>query len=144
MGKFKMHLDAVLAEQLDDTSVQKDLVSIASELKSAISQWKSEIENAELRINHILEELNSSLGREIRKIQPKMAISLRNGACTCGYRSRDLSCKPDLDKGIWQIGGALGGGFRRRRPEALRLSHDLKPLAQAVVDHFRNYYRTLS
>lgn len=141
--KFKMHLEAVLAEQVDGKAIQQDLVSIASELRSSISQWKRDIEDAELRINHILEELNSSLGREIRKIQPKMAISLRNGSCTCGYRSRDLSCRPDLDKGIWQIGGALGGGFRRKRPEMLRLSHDMAPLARAIVDHFKRRYRTL-
>lgn len=142
-NKFQLHLTNVLSEELGTEELRQDLINLASELRDNISKWKVDIEDAELRINHILEELNSSLGREIRKIQPKMDIGLRNGACACGYRSRDVICKPDLDKGIWQVSGRLGGPIRRGRPECLRLANDTSGLARAIVDTFKKHYRTL-
>lgn len=143
--KFAKHLDHVISENFENEGADapQDLVNLARELMGNVSRMKTEIESAELQLAHILEELNSSLGREIRKIQPKMAINLRNGNCSCGYHSRDIVCRPDTKKGIWNIAGKLGSGFRRSNPEALHLDHDVTPLARAITDYFKKYYRTL-
>lgn len=141
--KFNVHLNAIMAEEFGG-DIAEDLINIARELMSTVSQMKQDIEKHELQLSHILEELNSSLGREIRKIQPKMNIRLSGGNCGVGYQSRDLVCRPDIGKGIWTVTGRLGNGFKRHHPETLRLAQDVKPLAQAVTDYFKRYYRTLS
>lgn len=144
MTKFERHLDTVIAEELgEETSVQTDLVNTARELLDNISRMKQDIEQAELQLAHILEELNSALGREVRKMEPKMNIGLRNGTCSCGYQSRDLICKPDVQKGVWVITGRLGNSLRRNFPETLRLGHDVTPLASAIMNSFKRHYRTL-
>jgi hypothetical protein len=138
--KFSKRLD-LLTENLDDATT--DIISIAQELMHNISQMKQDIEKAEVQMTHILEELNSSLGREIRKIQPKMAISLRNGMCGCGYQSKDIECRPDIENGIWVVRGRLGNGLKRNYPEVLRLNHDVTPLARAITSYFKKHYRSL-
>lgn len=147
-NKFNLRLSTVLAEELgadsvDVSEIKQDLVNIATELLKNISDMETNIDNAKLQITHIIEELNSSLGREIRKMQPKMAISLRNGSCSCGYHSRDMVCRPDIERGIWNISGRLGNGFRRAHPEQLQLKSDMRPLAGAIIDYFKKYYRSL-
>lgn len=143
--KFSLRLSTVIREQFGEQAVpdQQDLVNVASELLDNISQLEKSVEDAKLKVSHILEELTSSLGREIRKIQPKMNISLKNGACGCGYHSRDISCKPDLSRKVWVVSGRLGNGFKRTYPEVLKLSSDMRPIAQAIVEYFKKYYRSL-
>ena len=140
-SKFALRLNTIIAENFENET--QDLISIAGELMNNVSRMKQDIEKAELQLTHILEELNSSLGREVRKIQPKMAIGLKNGNCSCGYQSRDIVCKPNIQRGIWQVSGRLANGFRRNCPEVLHLSHDVTPLAKAITTYFKKYYRTL-
>jgi hypothetical protein len=144
MTKFERHLDTVIAEKFgDEISAQTDLVNTARELLSSIGKMKQDMEQAELQLAHILEELNSALGREVRKLEPKMRIGLHNGTCSCGYHSRDLVCRPDIQKGTWIITGRLGNNLKRSFPETLRLGHDVTPLASAIMNSFKKYYRTL-
>lgn len=140
--KFNTHLNAIITEEFGEGAAG-DLINIAKELMATVSQMEQDITKSKLQLSHILEELNSSLGREIRKIQPKMNISIRDGNCAAGYHSKDVICKPDIEKGIWMISGRLGNGFRKHHPEALKLLPDAKPLAQSITDYFKKYYRTL-
>jgi hypothetical protein len=141
-NKFNTHLDAIIMEEFGEGAAE-DLINIAKELMSTVSQMEQDIAKSKLQLSHILEELNSSLGREIRKIQPKMNISIRDGNCAAGYHSKDVVCRPDVEKGIWMVSGRLGNGFKRHFPEVLKLSPDVKPLAQSITDYFKKYYRTL-
>ena len=144
MNRFSLRLNTIIREEFNDIETTKqDLIDTATELLSNITQMKKSIEQSELQITHILEELNSSLGREVRKMQPKMNVNLTNGSCGCGYHSKDIICKPDLQKKIWLISGRLGNGFKRTYPEAQKLSSNTQPLAQSMIDYFKKYYRSL-
>jgi len=144
-NRFALRLNTAINEEFgnDISTAKQDLIDTSTELLSNITQMKKSIEQAELQISHILEELNSSLGREIRKIQPKMDINLRNGSCGCGYLSKDIVCKPDMNRKIWTISGRLGNGFRKNHPELMKLSSNMQPLAQAIVNFFKRHYRSL-
>ena len=143
-NKFSLRLNTIISEEFGDVEhAKQDLMDTATELLSNITQMKKSIEQSELQISHILEELNSSLGREIRKMQPKMNVNLANGSCGCGYHSKDIVCKPDLQKKIWVISGRLGNGFKRTYPESQKLTSDMRPMAQSMIDYFKKYYRSL-
>lgn len=142
---FYEQLDSTLQEALcenTDTAAE-DLISIAKEIEHQITELEQSLQDSKKQLQHIIERLNSNLGMEIRKLQPKMSIGISGGACTCGYKSRDLKCVPDLGEGRWNIGGRLGRGFVKKNPHVTRLSSDVGQLANAIVSYFRNYYRTL-
>jgi len=143
MIEFKDQLEQILEEQIETGDPCEDLISIATELMDQISNLQKSLDDAQLQLRNIVEKLNCTLGMEIRKKQPKMHISLDNNSCTCGYKSKDLSCKPNLENGRWEIGGRLGRGFVKNFPQSTKLTSDVKPLANSVVTFFKKHYRTL-
>lgn len=143
---FRNRLDSVIREQVEAepvSQVQESLLDLAAQLRDQISDLKIKITDSEKQLSHIIEQLNANLGIAIRKRQPKLSIGHHNGKCSCGYKSRDLICTPDFEKKIWVVDGRLGRGFKRTCPKALGLSTDVDPLADAIVDYFRRYFRSL-
>jgi len=144
MLKIQDILDDIhLNEQIDDGSAAKDLLQIAQEISHEITEMEMKLKNSKVRLNEITERLNSMLGGEIRRIHPKMEVMLKGGNCTCGYRSKDLSCRPNLQTGRWEIGGRLGRNFLTNYPQMAKLSTDVSPLAKTIIDFFKKYYRSL-
>jgi len=143
MMDLEYRLDAVLKEETEEANAQ-DLALLAKEVLAQIQDLETKLQGARTQLVHIIERLNGELGTEIRKRQNKIGVSHRDGSCTCGYRSRDLVCRPDLQAGKWSIGGRMGRSFLRHHPEVVHLHGDVGPLADAIVGFFKRYYRTLA
>ena len=142
MNAFRHKLDEAITEAIErDTS--RDTLALATELLDNIGRYENDIKSAKQQISHLIEQINASLGMEIRKRQPKMMVAHRNGSCSCGYRSNDLTMQPDLSNKCWSIGGTLGSRFVRRYPQILRLDGDVNQIADAITDFFKQHYRTL-
>jgi hypothetical protein len=141
MNQLEYRLKTLLNEQ--ENAISKDLLSIASELLSQVSELKIKLTDTETQIEHLIEKLNAELGVAIRQRHPRLTVLHRNGECACGYRSKDLICRPDLQRKTWVINGRLGHGFGRQHPNLLQLSSDVNPLADAIVDYFKHQYITL-
>ena len=122
---------------------EEDLLQIAQEIAHEISEMEIKLKDSKIKLNEIVEKLNTMLGGEIRKNHPKMEVMLKGGNCICGYRSRDLSCKPNLQTGRWEVGGRLGRSFLSHYPQMAKLSSDVVPLAQSIIEFFKKHYRSL-
>jgi len=134
----------VLIENTEEMSqVASNLLEVASQLQEAISSHKRALKDAEIQLNNIVEQLNTKLGWEIRRRQPKLMVSHRNGCCDTGYYSKNLSFKPDLASKTWMVDGPLSRQFKREHPNTLQLANMPDLLANAVVDFFKNRFKTL-
>lgn len=144
MKPFEYRIEEIISEQFE-TPVQarEDVLSVARHILDQVSDLQIKVQDAEKQIAHLVEQLNAALGMSIRKKQPKLMISHKNGACTCGYHSRDLVCAPDFKRKMWKVDGKLGRSFVRNYPQVIRLDNDVEPMADAVVDFFKRFYRTL-
>lgn len=129
---------------LPEAVEHEELLHSAEELLNQVTEMEKSLENSRLQLTNLIERLNADLGTAIRQRQPKMKISHHNGTCSCGYLSRDINCKPDFQKKIWVVDGRLGRGFNKRYPQALHLGGGVGNFADAIVNYFKQYYRTLS
>ena len=127
-------------DEVSDPGEFRRIQDLLNELREA-QQLASDLE---LRISHLVEQLVANLGAEIRKKQPKLDVGLRNGQAHCGYRSRSIVCKPDINKGTWEISGTpFANNFNKTYPHLSKMSDDVSPLAHAIADFFTKRYRTL-
>lgn len=151
MAQFKKRLDSLIQEEFGiaspekDTSQQaNDLIAIATQLQETVGRLQRDLEDTQIQITNIVEQLNTNLGWEIRKRQPKLMTTHRNGKCVTGYRTKDLVMQPDLAKKLWSVGGPLGGSFLRQTPTAaLNLNSDVGSMADAVVNFFKQHYKSI-
>ena len=149
MGKFTNKIDAMLEEDLgiappEPTKQANDLIEIATQLQETISKLQRDMNDTQIQINNIIEQLNANLCWEVRKRQPKLTTSLKDGNCVAGYRTKQLIAKPDLVNRSWKIDGTLGRHFVKHAPAtALELSSNVGPLADAISSFFGEYYRSI-
>jgi hypothetical protein len=120
-----------------------DLIEIATQLQDQISNHKKSLEDAELQLNNIIEQLNTKLGWEIRRRQPKLMVTHRGGNCNAGYYSQNLSCRPDLASKSWVVAGPLSKKFASEYPDSLSLSNTPSDLADSIVKFFTGRFKTL-
>lgn len=140
MGEFDTVIDNSIENALGSGSQFEQARSIINQIKDA----EQLIEDLRMRLSHLTEQLMATLGSEIRKQQPGLDIRLANGQCNCGYRSRYIICRPNLDEGKWEIfGSPFARSFVNRNPHLVKMSEDISPLAGAIADHFSSRYRTL-
>ena len=140
MKKF----NKLLSEAIDQAEEPLGPYTSARDLLTQVKDTEQIIQDLQLRISHLKEQLISSLGSEVRKRQPKLEIGLQNGTCSTGYRSKRIMCKPDFEKGTWNISGSpFAAKFARTYPHLSKMSDDLGPLAHAIADYFNDRYRTL-
>jgi hypothetical protein len=144
MSEHDVMFELLLEDKLNEALEETDLALIAKELLDTINDTELKLRDSKMQLSHLIERINSALGIEIRKRQPRMTISHSNGACTCGYKARDLTFKPDLTNKLWKISGRLGRGFVKEFPHRTRLDADLGSLADCIVDFFKRYYKTLN
>ena len=141
-------LDKRITEELDieiapTSQVQKDIISIATELLDQISDLELKLNDSRIKISHFVEQLNASLGTEVRKQQPRLNVSHSDGACRIGYKSKEVAFRPDLKRKKWCTEGRYGRRFAKTYPEVLPLSGNVNPIANAVVDFFAQNYNSL-
>ncbi len=153
MKRFQKRLDTLLEDNVGVTAppqsteevsqVANDLIAIACQLQDTISAHKRGLQDAEIQLQGLVEQLNTKLGWEIRRRQPKLMIAHKDGTCCAGYYSNNIYFKPDLQNKSWNVEGPQAGMFRREFEGSLPLSNDLGSLADAVVKFFRQRYKTL-
>jgi alanine-alpha-ketoisovalerate/valine-pyruvate aminotransferase len=150
MDKFAKRLDTVIAEGCGVEApaaveeMANDLLEIAAQLQENIGRYKRDLQDAEMQLDNIVEQLNTKLGWEIRKRQPKMMIAHKNGKCHAGYFSQNLALRPNLQTKEWAAEGPLAKKFITENPDTLALSSDPAALADAIVKFFTGRFRTLS
>jgi hypothetical protein len=153
MRKFLGKLDVMLEEETgitpppgneqEITQAANDIIQIACQLQDTIATHKRGLEDAEIQLQNIVEQLNTKLGWEIRKRQPKLMIAHRDGTCNAGYYSNNLQFRPDLAGKVWNVDGPQARMFRREFEHSLPLTNDLGGLADSVVKFFKTRYKTL-
>lgn len=138
MGKF---------DKLLNEAIEKDAAgyySMATDVLRQLEDMQRSMEDLNTRIRHLTEQIMSNLGTEIRKRHPKLDVNLSNGRCNVGYRSRTMSCAPDLGKRTWSIGGSpFARKFCKMHNYLLPLEDDVVPLAHAIADYFTKNYKSL-
>lgn len=139
--------DKVLNEELDTISnidVQGKL-DLVLEIQKELDDSQARTAELQVSLSQALEDYNFSLGVALRKRLPKISVNFRNGRCSANYKSTNLSCKPDLNSGLWSFEpNKHGKSFSRRNGHVLRLSNQVDPLVDAIVNYLTGRYRTLS
>jgi len=132
-----------LNEQLDsfngpgDAKGKYDLII---ELSKELQDAKDRVTELEMHVRHATEEYNIELAKGLRKRLPQLMVNLGDGRMSAGYRSTNLSCKPDLEKAMWVFdGNQHGRRFMRNNGHALNLSNQVDPLVDAMVKYFSRY-----
>jgi hypothetical protein len=148
-SRFARKIDLMLEENLGiappEPAKPTDLIEIAMQLQETISKLQRDMNDTQIQITNIIEQLNASLGSEIRKRRPELWTTLKNGNCVAGYRTKQLVARPDLQKKSWMIDGPLSRHFVRHAPaSSLELTSDVGPLADAVSNFFTEYYKSIN
>lgn len=133
-------IDTVIKENFD----RQGAYSQARDILRQIKDTEQILTDLNIRIEHMKEQLISTLSGEIRKRQPKLDIGLKKGRCHAGYRANNIVLSPDFDSGVWKIEGSLGSRFMKEFPHLSNMTNDIVPLAHAIADYFGSRYKTLS
>ena len=132
----------VLNEQLEsfsdqDVSGKYDLII---QLQKELQDAQDVVADAQMKFRHAVEDYNVELARSLRKKLPQLAVNLSDGRCSAGYKSTNLSCKPDFANHMWVFDGSPHGRrFVRQNGHALNLSNQFGPLVDAMVKYFSRY-----
>ncbi|MHA2065996.1 MAG: hypothetical protein ACXABY_16615 [Candidatus Thorarchaeota archaeon] len=132
----------VLNEQLDSFSSPdvKGKLDLIHELRRDLQDAQDRVAEIQMGLRHAIEEYNVELAKSLRKRLPQISVNLSDGRCSAGYRSTNLSCKPDLEKQMWVFdGNPHGRRFMRQNGPALNLSNQIDPLVDAMVKYFGRY-----
>jgi len=121
-----------------------NLIQNAFQILDELQQAKAQLDEINAKLNSLTERINASLAAEIRQLQPKLPINLADGCCSVGYRSSNLSVRPDLNSKRWVIdtGSRFGRRFARENGHLVGMD-SVQPLAKAIVSYFGNRYRSL-
>jgi hypothetical protein len=146
--RFARKIDLILEETgiapPEPSKQTTDLIEIAIQMQETIAKFQRDMHDTQIQINNIVEQLNSNLGVEIRRRQPKLTTSLKDGNCIAGYRTKQLITRPDLVNKCWRVDGPLGRHFARHAPaNVLELDSDVRPLADAISNFFNDYYKSI-
>ena len=138
----KREFSDVLSEQLDDfgSADVTGKLDLISELRKDLQDAQDRVTEIKMSLRHAIEEYNVELAKSLRKRLPQLSVNLSDGRCSAGYRSTNLSCKPDLEKQMWVFdGNPHGRRFMRQNGHALNLSNQVGPLVDAMVKYFGRY-----
>jgi len=143
MKKF----DRILTEELEALPVGSDVKGKLDEvlrLKQDLDEAQNRVAEIESNLRQATEDYNFALGVALRKRLPQVTVDFANGRCATKYKSTNLSCHPDLQNKMWSFdNNQHGKKFSRRNAHVLRLSNQLDPLVDAMVDYLTNRYRSL-
>lgn len=142
---MKKKFDVLLNEQLDnmDTAELKSQYEVIKEITRDLAEARGRVVELETQLNQAVEELNFQLGLAVRKQLPKLGVNLDNGRCNINYRTRNLSCRPDLDRDIWVLEpNDFGKRFSRVHGNTIPLN-DINRFAKMIAGHYQGRYKTL-
>lgn len=98
------------------------------------------------KLTSIKNRLAGELAMAIRRSQPSLNVAVDKGGCKIGYKTKTLLFTPEVDQGMWRV-QSQNQRFRREflnaHSRAMLLSPDMGGMVEAIVNYFRNYYRTL-
>lgn len=141
-NKNQRKFTKILDEQLDNfnSSDIQGKYDLICELRQELQDAKDRVAELQMNLRHAIEEYNVELAKSLRKRLPQLTVNLSDGRCSAGYRSTNLSCKPDLEKQMWVFdGNPHGRRFMRQNGHALNLSNQIDPLVNAMVKYFGRY-----
>jgi len=140
MNDFKKALNEHLDTLSIGTAEAQGKMDHIREIKRELQSASDRVAELQMELRHAKEELNIELAKSLRKRMPKASIRLDDEGCSVGYRSTNLSCRPDVDNGIWAFEqNKYGKSFTRRFGPALQLNNKIDPLADAIVQYFSRY-----
>jgi hypothetical protein len=136
--------EKVLNEQLDTLPLgspeAQGKLDLIRDLQKELQNAMERVAELQMEIQHTTEELNIELAKSLRRRLPKVGVSLNGGNCSAAYKSTNLSCRPDLENGIWAFEpNKHGRSFTRRYGPALNLHNKVGPLADAMAQYFSRY-----
>lgn len=140
------NFDKVLNEEIDNVVNPPEPTGPVTDLRGLLLQMKDaqqNVSNLQTQIDHLIEQLTSSLGMEIRKRHPQITISHKGGSCKAGHPrfGRHASLKPDMDSGQWVVEGPMADKIKGEFAHVLEMGDDITPLAHAVADLLKKEYK---
>ncbi len=144
LNTFNEKLLSVLneEEQSSDGSPITSLKNASQELK----ETEAKLEQLKSTYAHALQQTVGHLAIAIKKSQPRLDTTLKNGECVVGFKSKTLTFHPDLDTNTWVVGGndpSFARRFMRNYAAATALGQDMDLMVKAISQFFTNHYRSL-
>lgn len=122
----------------------KGKYDLIQEIRKEIDDAMCHLDGLKMNLRHAIEEYNAALAMSLRKRIPHISVGLNNGQCSTSYRSTNLTCRPDIDKGIWHFEpNDHGRRFSRRNSHLLQLSNSIEPLVDAIAQYYTGRYRSI-
>lgn len=134
-------LDAILSEDVEPRQFK------IPELMVQLRHARRTVANLEFELKNIKHDLCFQLALLVRKAQPGLNVSVDKNSCKIGYKSKLFEFEPDIENGIWRLSSQnnrYAREFVQHHRDDLLIDSEISQLAQAIVNHFIAYFRTLN
>ena len=138
--------DKVLTEALEEQEVPVEQTGPYTDIRGLMMQFKDmqqTMSDLQLQIDHAIDQMNMSVGLEMKKRHPKMVVSNRGRQCKVGHpkHNKYVSLTPDLENGKWSVEGPLADKINDKFSNALEMGDDLAPIAHLIADMLKDEYK---
>ena len=134
-----------LDEALESIETEEDRIIRIRQLQEQMSQLEQQITGLKQQMQQEMEGLLGELAVSIRNRVPGISVGLDGGRCHVKHMANNLSFKPNLEGGTWDVEpNKSGRRFNKHHGHALGLKHDVGPLADAASGFFKKRYRRLN
>lgn len=137
---LKRRLDVLLEDNTADDPLQSAL-----DLTAKLEEARRNVNDLEKQLMYAVDRMCGNLAMKVRQSKPALSVSLGNGGCKVGYRSKHLMFKPDLAKRTWQV-DSHDPSFARRYARSFAspmLDQDVVEVSKCIADFFSRHYRSL-
>lgn len=135
----------VLNVVLEDGQAPSGAVEYASGIVRQLEDAQQRIQDLQHQLDAANKRICGELALMLRRALPGLNVGVGKEGCKVGYRSKHLILQPDPKRGIWNVKSGdprFARRFMNRRGSKTVLG-SMEPLASAIVQHFREYYKTL-
>lgn len=94
-------LDLIL--ETDTTSVADDPYQNAQDIAIQLEEARRKVTELESKLMFAMNRIAGGIALGVRKDQPSLNVGVDNGCCRVGYKSHNMSIKPDLVKRVLVI-----------------------------------------
>lgn len=91
-------LDLIL--ETDTTSVADDPYQSAQDIATQLEEARRKVTELERNLMFAMNRIAGGIALGIRKDQPGLNVGVDNGSCRVGYKSQNMSIRPDLTKQV--------------------------------------------
>lgn len=127
-----------------EVSTNSHLKGVTDVLES-IAYYETKIKECKKELGSAIDKICGDLAMTIRKMQPKLIVTIQNGGCIIGYRTKSIVCKVDPLKKEWDFSfNEFGKIFAKRNPSCTHLGCDLEDMAKRIADFFNHQYTSLA